>query len=709
MPQTLMNRGMHENMLRLSKQKQSPVMMSSVTTAEGTRLKLEDLKFSRITDIWDNLVKECPDNTAIVDDIHGEPAQYTFKELRQLIIDGAGALQSLGLEKGDCVSMFSENSHRWLVLEQAIMKAGGCNAVRGATAPVGELQYIYENSNSVGVVVEKPALLKSIAADPGLKSAKAGAMPKFAIVLFAKGKSGEEIKAEMGLPAEMKVVTYKELLAMKRPLKEAAVDPDDPAALVYTSGTTSYPKGVVLRHSNLLHQVHNNSFNRANNRKYDPWVGDVFVSILPCWHIFERTAEYYTLSRGAKLVYSNIRNFKTDLVKYKPHFLIAVPRLFETIYKGVQQNFSSQKGIKKKLVTFFTASCMLYMKAKRVVTNMVIRQKAPDILEKAWAALTLAVTWPLAMLADKMVWSKVREGLGGRMKVMVSGGSSLSPVLEDFYEMIGGRVIVGYGLTETSPVIANRVAEHNLVGSVGKPPPNTQIKVVDVETRKELPIGEKGLILARGPQIMREYMSNPEATREAIDDEGFFNTGDLGMVNPPTGDIVITGRAKDTIVLSNGENIAPQPIEDLLIGNCATVDQMMLVGQDERFLSALAIVSPSGLESQGLITKDHATRLNNLLGATPLTTGIAGTAEEMEKETKILQEDPAIQKAVLNEIKKESKKAKLRPWENVQDVRVLLEPFTMTNGLLTQTLKVKKNVATDRFEPLITDMYKEDK
>jgi len=680
----------------------------SIAAPVSPQLKVVDVAsqaWNVLPDIWDSLSNLIGDQVAIIDNIHGKLVELTFKQVKETQTVLAGGLQRLGVSVGDCLALFSENSHRWLMLEQAIMRAGACNAVRGASAPVEELQYIYENSESSGVVVENAQQLQQLLAGPGLVS-KHG-KPKFAIVLYPDGLTGSELKAKLALPEDLNLFSYDELMEMQAPFTQVSFEPDAKATLVYTSGTTSKPKGVVLRHNNLMHQVKNCSFS-PKKRLLDPCVGDSFVSILPCWHIFERTAEYFCLSRGARIIYSNVKNFKNDLVKYKPNFLIAVPRLFETIYKSAQQNFKAQTAFKQKLVAIFTAVSMLYVKFRRIARGLVVRAKAPTIFEKTWAVLVMSVLYPFQMVADKLVWSKIREGLGGNMKIIVSGGSSLPSALEDFFEMVGERIIVGYGLTETSPVISNRVAEHNLVGSVGKPPPGTILKIVNPETGREVSKGQIGVVLAKGPQIMSEYMNNPEASAAAIRDDGFFDTGDLGMINPATGDLMITGRAKDTIVLSNGENIEPQPIEDLIVGRCKTIDQIMLVGQDQRFLGALVAVNPNELATLKLITQEDAQRLTKLVGLTPLTSGVEGSKQEIQNETAWLQSNPDIKAAVLKEIKRVCKAAKfIRPYEMVTNIHILLEPFTIPNGKLTQTLKVKKNVVTDEFSKEIQALYTE--
>eukprot|EP01041_Mallomonas_annulata_P003706 gene3706-7370_t len=319
-------------------------MSSIIIDSTDKKIPILQQNWKVLPDIWDSLANAMPNRTMLTDPIHGDNVQLTFSEANSLITKGATALQSMGLVPGDCVSLFSENSHRWFLIEQAIMKAGCCNAVRGAFAPIEELKFIYDNSKSIGVVVENEELLQQLYANGGLKSDSGTA--KFAIVLYppnanananANGQSqcqslsGDDIAARIGTPGTLRVITYDELMRghvttrsspsspspVPVPLpvfKQVLRDPESTATLVYTSGTTSRPKGVILRHRNLMHQVKYNSFNRLNGGSEDPFIGDVFVSILPCWHIFERTTEYFFLARGSQMVYSNLRNFKSDLV-----------------------------------------------------------------------------------------------------------------------------------------------------------------------------------------------------------------------------------------------------------------------------------------------------------------------------------------------------------------------------------------------------------
>lgn len=697
-------------------------VMMSQNVNPTVQIPIQDYKdeWKVIPDIWETLAKLIPNSTMLTDNISPDTGTHTFKEVCDQVKVGAAAFQKLGVLPGSCVSVFAENSHKWLLAEQSVMKAGAYNAVRGKDAPVEELQYIYDNSKSMGAIVETPELMMKISAESGLKSEEHG-KPKFIIVLYPKGETSDALQTklrESGYP-DTTVMTFDDLMASstKESFQSESVpkDSNSLATLVYTSGTTSNPKGVMLSHKNLLYQVWGNSFTEAvpmqdiNKRSTtnDPWVGDTFVSILPCWHILERTAEYFCLSRGTHLFYTNLRNFKNDIATQRPQFIIAVPRLFETIQKNTKNEIKKMSKSKQKLVAFFSAVTKAYIYCNRVWKNLLVRDKKPNPIERLFFKLLSIPLWPFAKLGDKAVFSKIREKLGGKVKVMISGGSSIPTHIEKFYDLIGLHILNGYGLTETSPVIANRVSKTNIMGTVGKPPPGTDLKVVNVDTKIEVPRGEPGLLLARGPGVMNGYISNPKATSAAIDSDDFFDTGDLARINPATGDFIITGRAKDTIVLSNGENIEPQSIEEAISMTSSLVDQVMLVGQDEKYLGALVVLSVSELLEKGYIDADKAKELSALIAdAAPEEKGASpkvGASSALRKEADILNQNTKLKEELMSSMA--SVGMKFRPWERVGAVSILLEPFAISNGLCTQTLKIKKDKVTNFFSDNVKAIY----
>ncbi len=623
-----------------------------------------------LSQVWQSAADKFPEITALLDNHNAHPMQITFREMWQQICQFAAGLQASGfdLTANDPqipprIALFADNSARWFIADQGIMAAGAVNAVRSSQADRAELLYILTNSGSTSLVVEDLKTLKKLL--PELLD-----FPLSLVVLLTEEEIPEDLK-----DLSIKVLNFSQLMTAGKnyPLQLTMADRSTLATLIYTSGTGGQPKSVMLTHGNLLHQV--NTF--GGTIILQP--GDLFVSILPSWHSYERACEYFVLSQGCTQIYTNIRHIKADLKKYRPHLMVGVPRLWENIYEGVQRQLREQPANKQKLVSTFFGWSQSYIKAKRLATGLDLNHLNPTMTEKLGASLKAALLAPLHRLGKVIVYKKILEATGGRVKIAVSGGGSLAMHLEDFFETIGFPIVVGYGLTETSPVTHVRRPWHNLRGASGLPLPGTEIKIVDPETRESLPRGAKGLVLLRGPQIMRGYYQNPEATKAAIDPQGWFNSGDLGMLTP-AGDIVITGRAKDTIVLTNGENIEPLPIEDACLRS-PYIDQIMLVGQDQRSLGALIVPNQDALKLW-ITQQNLSLQLPEDLPSKP------------------------IQDLFRQELNREVKN---RPGYRADDrigvFRLITEPFTMENGMLTQTLKTRRPVITDHYQPIITEMF----
>ena len=433
------------------------------------------------------------------------------------------------------------------------------------------------------------------------------------------------------------------------------------------------------------------------------------VSLLPVWHITERTFELWMLTRSCKVVYSSIKHFKNDMAKHKPEWLVLVPRVLEKIASGVQDKFSSGSAAVKALSKFFTKTGGLRATHKKIANGLVVGDEAPGPLEKLASKAILTALKPINAVGDKLVWSKVQDGFGGNLKTIISGGSALAGSLETFYETAGFSVLVGYGLTECSPLLAHRRADSNMVtaGCCGKACMETEVRIVDPESkatelsdRKSLPIGDVGVVIGRGPQVMQGYYKNPEATAKAIDRYGWFDTGDLGRINPVTGDIILTGRAKDTIVLSNGENIEPQPIEDAIFAGSDLIEQVMLTGQDGRKLLSIVVLSPTELANAGYLSKDQADKFQK---ANEVVNDPKCTESDCEENLQILKaasEDlranAELQKALVADIKSATTVG-FRAWERVDSAYITLEPFAMANGQLTQSYKVKRASVMERY------------
>lgn len=608
--------------------------------------------------VWEKVIATYPDAIALHDP-HAKPSiKLTYRDVGQQIKSFGAGLRSLGINAGDKVALIADNSPRWLIADQGILAIGAANATRSSQAERQELLFILENSDSSALVVENLATLQKL--QPEITH-----LPIKVIILLS-----DETPPDGAW-------NFSQVLAQgpSQDLGNPAINLDTLATLIYTSGTSGNPKGVMLTHGNFLHQVQNAT------AVFVPQVGDRVVSILPTWHSFERTFEYYVFSQGVTQIYSSIRTIKKDLRDHQPQYMVAVPRLWESIYEGIQKQLRDQPAQKQRLVKFFLSISQHFIKAKRTVNGLDLNQLEPAIFEQAGALVRQTALWPLHQLGDRLVYSKIREATGGKLRFAITGGGSIAEYLEDFYEIIGIEILGGYGLTETSPVTHVRRPERNLRNADGQPLKYTETRIVDPETRQDLPLGKRGLILLRGPQIMKGYYKNPTSTTKAIDPAGWFDTGDLGWVTRWQ-DLIITGRAKDTIVLTNGENIEPQPIEDVCL-YCPYVDQIVLVGQDQKQIGALIVPQFSALAAAGLIP--DASNIPEAM-----------TILNSEKMCQVYRNE--LQKYVQN-----------RPGYSINDrigpIRFVSEPFTIENGLLTQTYKIKRNVVFDRFATLIQEMY----
>jgi len=461
--------------------------------------------------------------------------------------------------------------------------------------------------------------------------------------------------------------------------------------------------------------LHQAGHRMAPTRPYDesePVPGELMLSLLPVWHITERTFELYMLVRGCHVVYSGIRWFKNDLAKHQPQWLVLVPRVLEKVALGVQDKFASGSAAVKGLVKLFTATSTLKSKHNKIRKGLVVGDdsETPTIVDGMLSSLIVKALAPLNFVGDKLVWSKVQAGFGGRQRHIISGGSALAASLETFYENCGIDILVGYGLTECSPLLAYRRSDSNLVtaGCVGFPAADTELRVVDPEAnpdkgeRERLPDGQAGVVIGRGPQVMKGYYKNPEATAKAIDKYGFFDTGDLGRINPVTGDLILTGRAKDTIVLSNGENIEPSPIEDAIMSESDLVEQVMLTGQDGRSLIAITVLNPKSLADAGLLEESRAKAImvdyEKVNDPKCTEEDCAEACERLAKASDELRSNGDAAKKVSLEVKQATSSEGFRKYEQTKDVYVTLEPFAMANGLLTQSYKVKRDFVAKRYQ-----------
>ncbi len=597
---------------------------------------------------------------------HARPPQsLSYRQLRQDIEQAAAAFAALGVSEGDVVALFAENGPRWLLADQGLMRAGAADAVRGSSAPIEELRYILSDCGAIGLVVESAALLQRLALP-------ADALARLRFVVLLEGSAEQAAAASA---AGMPCLSWQELLerGLQSPLPPLpAGGVARVATLLYTSGTTGEPKGVPLTQANLLHQLRNLGV------AVQPHPGDRVLSVLPIWHAYERSAEYFLLSCGCRQTYTTLKQLRPDLQKVKPQYLISVPRLWEALLSGFEDALAAMPASRQRLLRAALANGRAYALARRIAQDLSLKPEPPQ--QRLLAAAEAAGRWPLQRLAAALLWPKVRQQLvGGSLRTAISGGGALASHVDAFFEVIGIELLVGYGLTETSPVLTCRRPWNNRRGGSGQPLAGTSIRIVDADSRQPLAIGQRGLVLARGPQVMGGYFGKPEATARAIDGEGWFDTGDLGQLLAD-GSLVLTGRAKDTIVLSSGENIEPGPLEEALVES-PLLEQLMLVGQDRKQLGALLVPKREALEALA--------RQESL----PLPQGTAA--------------DPALLRLLTRQLNGLlAARPGARPDERLGGV-VLVEPFSMDNGLLTQTLKQRRDRIASRDAAAIAALYGE--
>lgn len=602
---------------------------------------------------------------ALQDPHRDPPLNLPYSEFADMVRAFGAGLLSLGIKRGDRVGLFADNRPRWLVGDLAMLSCGIINVPRGADSAVREIWYILNHSEAVAAIVQDARLLKRLGKTIGAECA-------VRVIILMDDSAAEATP----LPG-VHVVNFASVLEQGRGNLEAfekervKTRPDDTALIVYTSGTTGLPKGVMLTHANLVHQADNIDLGVP----IEP--GDRFLSILPMWHVYERVAEYLCIRHGGTIVYSDKRSIRDDMVTLEPEFLPCVPRIWEMVYDGVRERVRKDTPCRRRIFRLFEAIGTQFVRARRDACGMNASGSPEGLSRRLSGGLRLGLLMPLHFLGDALVFSQIRKATGAKMKAAVSGGGSLPAYLDDFFEIVGLPILNGYGLTETSPVVVNRRVNWNVRRTVGPPMADAEVEIRG-EDGSALRAGEVGVIWLRGPQIMKGYYKNEDMTRSLIDADGWFNTGDLGWMTHH-GDLVISGRAKDTIVLMSGENVEPEPLEGAA-SRSRLVSQIVVVGQDQKTLGALVVPNVHALaETLGLKSSMH----------------IAEVIQHPEA-ARLVRE--SIQSALRG-----NKGFKVS--EQITRITLLAEPFSEANEMLTKTLKPRRNVILKRYAAEIAAMF----
>jgi long-chain acyl-CoA synthetase len=562
----------------------------------------------------------------------------TVEEFGRKVRHLSMALRSLGIQSGDRVAILSENRPEWTISDLAILAAHGVTVPIYSTLIPSQVEYIMRDSGSVAVIVsneEQHAKIRSIRES----------LPALEHLIVCDGDPGGDRSFDALLAKGSEIEQSEGREEFDRMVKSPR--PDDLATLVYTSGTTGDPKGAMLTHGNIASNV------QASADLLPVKPGDVSLCILPLTHILERMFDFTLLYKGCSIAYNDdLLNVARNLGEVRPHLFAAVPRLFEKMQARITDTVSDAPAVRQKI--FFWA---LGVGEKRL----------PYVVEARESEMPLSLRIKSA-IADKLVFGKIKERLGGNIRFVISGGAPLSAELAAFFIGAGIDIYEGYGLTETSPVISVNYPGNRRLGTVGKVIPGVEVKIAD-----------DGEIITRGPHVMKGYWNKPEESAKTIDSEGWIHTGDVGVIDED-GFLAITDRKKDIIVTAYGKNVAPQPLEGRLKSS-PWIATPVIIGDRRHFLTVLIIPNFERLESE-------AKKL-----------GLEWKSSED------LLEKKEIRTIFDREI--EQFNSSVDRHEQIKKYTLLTEDFTIEAGEITPSMKVKRRVVEKKFQNLIDEMYQD--
>jgi long-chain acyl-CoA synthetase len=554
-------------------------------------------------------------------------APISSEDFYQSVVSVAGALQKWGIRRGDRIAILSENRPEWMMADFASLLLGAVTVPIYATLTAEQTAYILRDSGARVIFVSTEAAMQK--------------------VLLARDQTPLEKVVVMDAVPAANVVQMPGLMdgrpapARDPELEEAArsIAPDDLATIIYTSGTTGTPKGVMLTHGNMASNL------ACSLSEFPCREDDLSISFLPLSHVTARHVDFAMLYRGVTLAHlAVVTQLPRTLLELKPTFFVAVPRVYEKIHFQTEQKVD---GMAKRALYDWALS--------------VGRDHRAEILAGQRPA---SPSWKLA---ERLVFSKVRAGMGGRIDIFISGGAPLGRELAEWYADVGIRIHEGYGLTETSPVIAVNTPQAHKIGTVGKPLPNLEVR-----------IAEDGEILVRGPSVFKQYWNRPKETQEAFTD-GWFKTGDIGHLDGD-GFLAITDRKKDLIKTSGGKFIAPQPIENSLKHN-ALIAEAVVLGEKRKF--------PSVLISPNFPLLEDWARGQELAFA---------SRQELVAHPQVR----ALYEGLVEELN-----FNLARFEKLKRILLVADEFSAENGTLTASMKLRRHAIEERYRRQIEEMYEQ--
>lgn len=614
----------------------------------------------------------------VVSHIHDENSTFLLHKVKEewleisykQVLDTADALSAyfleMGIKKGDRLALIIENSVDWVLYDQGLQQIGAVNVSIYPTLSETEIEYILNDSGARTILVGNQFLLRKILKVANNCPDLQRIIPVFEdYEKYTKDKSlNAGVISFQSLIQEGKNILnqYRSEIAIAR----EAILPSDLTSLIYTSGTTGTPKGVMLTHSNFVQNV-------KVCLEQIPVIdkNDLFLSFLPLSHVFERTATYHVCSAvGSKIAFAqSLELLAKNMAEVKPSVMSCVPRLLERIHDKAMKNGTAAGGLKAKIFLWAIATGKEYREVKEL-------EKSPGIF------LNISKS-----IAEKLVFSKIKEKTGGRLKFMISGGAALPKNVGEFFGNLGIKILEGFGLTETSPVMSVTEYHRQVYGTVGRIIPGIEVAIQDVESKKLITVQThdtfnenfecaEGEIIVRGHCVMKGYWNKPQETAEVIDKDGWFHTGDVGRYYK--GNLQITDRIKNMLVNAYGKNIYPTPVENTYLKS-PKIEQIFLIGDKREYVTAIIIPSKEVLQETFHLNEEYFQEKDSFI-----------------RDQKILD--------WLNEdIRKYSNE--LAKFERMKSFLVKRNPFSIEEGEITPTMKAKRKVIERKYAEDIDEMY----
>lgn len=591
-----------------------------------------------INQMVQNTIQQHGSKTALSHKVDKEYQDISYASLAERIKRFCLGLIELGLQKGDRVALLSENRPEWAITDLAILAGGGVTVPMFATSTSAQVEYIVRDSGAKIICVSSERQLQKI------KDWDENVPTSLQHIIVFDELQDDSVRTfdqvcELGQGVEDGDQVYQQA--------SEVVTPDDLASIIYTSGTTGDPKGAMLTHSNFMSNI------QAATGIVTLTPDDIFLSFLPLSHVFERMGGHYLpLSSGATIAYAESPfTIRQNMQEVRPTIMMSVPRVYEAMHERILNSVKEGSPTKQKI---FHWSVGVGSK----VSQAIQQKKKPS------AGLSLK-----ASIANKLVFEKLKAVTGGRLRFFVSGGAPLSKAIAEFFHAAGILILEGYGLTETSPVICVNRPDQWKFGTVGPVIPGIEVK-----------IAEDGEILSRGPHIMQGYFNKPSDTAEAIDADGWFYTGDIGEIDEE-GFLTITDRKKNLLILSNGKNVAPQPIENQL-KQSPYISEIMLLGDQRRTITALIVPNYDAIKEFAAEQQLEAEDMSALL------------------------QTQEVQRLIRGEINQYS--SDFADFERVRMFTLMEKEFSEESGEMTPTLKLKRPVIMENHKAVIDRMYGDD-